>query len=251
MSEHPYHYNGKFKKQLLAGMLLLGSGSAWAVDCGREAIASYLKSGFSHEQVVRMCSGGGGEQVERVPVSGAQVESPAGTRSAPVPVERKEGASSEFQAASQHASRNVPQASGQGVSQDDLIFFSSVISADKVELSKDKLVYTDDRCLKYGPEDNNGFKEEACLITRTTIGFDGLQVVRTAKEILFIQDQELIVSGDIQREFTNLEKLGKWERRDFLAEYSKNPTEINIPTRSETNPEVIAARLKLLLSRRY
>ncbi len=206
--------------------LFAASGHAMANTCSKEDIQFYLQSGFSHEQVVRLCT--------NAPPVMQQAPAPAAPSSvAPVP-------------ATPAAVTAVPQTATDRVSRDDLVYFKTAIESDQVDLTRDTLSYKLGGCIKYGEVDDFGFKEKACVDTLTTIQLKGLQVLSAKKGIWLVQEQELIVAGDIRREVLNIDRLTPRKRKELMAHYSLQPAQLDIPVRSGIDPRDVAARLRLL-----
>ena len=209
--------------------------TAWANVCSKADIDFYLQRGFSHEQVVRLCS--------NAPVMGQKT--PAKT--SPAPAQTKPVVTPAISTTDTTTpTTDTTQPAGNMVSQSDLIYFKTAIESDQVELTPDSLSYTRSGCIKYGEEDITGFKEDACVTTRTKIERSGLKVLKAQSGIFLIRDAELIVAGKITREVLDADKLKTKKRKTFLAEYSLNPAQINIPLRSGIKPNEVAARLQAL-----
>lgn len=243
------HAKSFFSTTILLSALLTGS-TAWANACSKADIDFYLQRGFSHEQVVRLCSNAPVMMQNSAPSPGSSVPkntqqatpAPASTQAKPAPAVTTIAPPVETTA----PAITTPKPAGNVVSRGDLIYFKTAIKSDQVDLTPDTLSYLLGGCIKYGEADFNGFKEEACVNTRTTIQRKGLQVIKAQKGILLIRDQKLIVAGDIQREVLNIDKLKAKKREAFLAEYDLNPEQLNIPVRSGIDPRDVAARLQLI-----
>ncbi len=225
---------------------LLFSSAVSANACSREEIDFYLQRGFSHEQVVRLCS--------NTPVMGQDNKSPQ-TPYTQENTKKTEASDAKTIPAAEPVVpetktappvQPVPGTPRHDVSQNDIIYFKTAIQSDQVDVTPDALTYLLKGCIKYGEPDFNGFKEEACVKTRTTIRRKGLQVIKAQKEIFLIRDHALIVAGDIKREVLDLDKLKEKKRKAFLAEYELNPAQVNIPVRSGIDPRDVAARLQLI-----
>lgn len=238
-----------FSTTVLLSSLLAGS-TAWANACSKADIDFYLQRGFSHEQVVRLC---GNAPVMMQPSAPTQIsptpKTPQQATPAPASTQAKPGPAVTTNTPPVETTMPAiatPKPAGNSVSQGDLVYFKTAIKSDQVDLTPDALSYLLAGCIKYGEPDFNGFKEEACVNTRTTIKRKGLQVIKAQKGILLIRDHKLIVAGDIRREVLNADKLSAKKRKAFLAEYELNPDQLNIPVRSGINPRDVAARLQLI-----
>ena len=201
--------------------------------CERADVEYYLERGFTHEQVVRLCSE---QPLER---SNAQ---PA---TSPVD-DRDNGSSATTHMPTQQGGTPAAAGLSANVALDDQIYFKTVIEADKVDLASETLAYTRKGCIKYGEEDLNGFQETACVTVQTTLELAGLRVIRAQKGIPLVAERELVVEGKIQREILDLHRLKRSKQKAFLSEYSLSPPQINIPTRSGVDPRDVAVKLRVL-----
>lgn len=232
-------------KSLFSSTILLSSlltvSSAWANACSKADIDFYLQRGFSHEQVVKLCSNAPvmmQNTPAQNPSTGNQQITPA-----VAPVQTKPSA---VDSTATTTTITAPKPVIKETSQADIIYFKTAIESDQVELTADALSYIFSGCIKYGEEDVAGFKEEACVKTLTTIKRKGLRVIKAQKGIVLIRDHALIVAGEIKREVLDADKLKAKKRKAFLAEYALNPEQLNIPVRSGIDPHDVAARLQLI-----
>ncbi len=203
---------------LILGVILL-SQPLWAGSCNMEQIDQFLQRGFTHEQVVKLC---GNPQT-----------------SEPSPPQKNPGSSTNIP-----TQEPVTQPNS-GVNK-DTFYLQTVIDADKVEVTPEAIIYWRDKCYAYGTEGFTGFRPEACVNMRTTIKRKGLEVVRAAKAIIMIREQEMIVSGDIKQDILNPEKLKPKTLKSFNADYPSSLTEINIPVKKGIDPVKVAETLKRL-----
>jgi hypothetical protein len=200
---------------LAMGLFVVGTNSALA-NCSRSDIDHYLKSGFSHTQVVQLC---GAATKNAAPVVSAPVVAVPNTRPQAAPMVAT------------------------SPNQNESVFFKSAIEARQVDVFADKIVYTDEECIKFGLEDMMGDKEELCRDVQTTVSFAGLKVVKAHRGIPLIQERELVVQGTIKRELLKPDSIPAKFKQDFFEDFASQPSKINIPIRNRFDPEEVAQRL--------
>jgi len=200
---------------LLFGILLLNQ-PLWAGSCNMGQIDQFLQRGFTHEQVVKLCGN-------------PQTSEPSPSQTDP-----------------ESAPNQKPDTQPNSGIEKDTFYLQTVIDADKIEITPDAIIYWRDKCYAYGTEGFTGFRPEACINMRTTIQRKGLKIVRAAKGIIMIRDQEMIVSGDIKQDVLNPKKLKPKTLKNFNADYPSSLTEINIPVKKGIDPVKVAETLKRL-----
>jgi len=200
----------RYRIELVFGMILLNQ-PLWAGSCNMEQIDQFLQRGFTHEQVVKLC--------------GHPQPTTASAQDDPV------------------SATNPLSQSNDGIDK-DIFYLQTVIDADKVEVTPEAIIYWRNKCYPYGTEDFSGFRPEACVNMRITINRNRLKVVRAAKGIILIRDQEMIVSGDIKQDVLNPEKLKPKTLEAFNADYPSSLKEINIPVKKGIDPVKVAETLK-------
>lgn len=220
------------RNTLSAALLLFTASAAVAGTCSREDIDHYLNRGFTPEQVVELCGNLPAETPPPAPKPAPRVDAPP--PAAPVKGPAPAPAS--------------PPPPVVGSSQEEVFRIQHSIDADKVEVTASDLIYTRDRCHKFGQEDALGQQPTACVVTRTTISRSGLQVLEAIKGIFLLQDRVFLVKADrIKREVLNPEKIRKpRDRKLFLEEFAPNPSTIDIPLRRGFEPPEIAPALQKL-----
>lgn len=181
-------------------------------------IDQFLQRGFTHEQVVELC----GNPQTSEPSSSQQDSEPT-----PTPTQE-------------------PATQPNSEIDKDTFYLQTVIDADKVEVTPEAIIYWRDKCYAYGSEGFTGFRPEACVNMRTTINRKKLKVVRAAKAIIMIRDQEMIVSGEIKQDVLNPKKLKPKTLKSFNTDYPSSLTEINIPVKKGIDPAKVAETLKRL-----
>ncbi|MGV6858197.1 MAG: hypothetical protein ACWA5X_04420 [bacterium] len=220
----------------LAFITSYSTASMAAGSCEQSEIDHYLDRGFTPAQVVNLC----GNAAPVIPTQPSASNETVKQQ----PVESQTSAPPTFVASPSQTSTpgNRPPA----LSEEEWYEVKNAIDADDVVFENDALVYTRDRCHKFGQEDFGGFKEKACVITRTHINSKGLKILNAQTGIVLIRDPELLVSGDIKREVLNAEKLKPAVRKGFLAEYATAPDALNVPVKRGFEPPKIARLLEKL-----
>ena len=211
-----YIMNLNTRLGLIFGILLLNQ-PLWASSCNMGQIDQFLQRGFTHEQVVELC---GNPQTAEPSFSSQQDSEPTPTQE--------------------------PATQPNSEIDKDTFYLQTVIDADKVEVTPEAIIYWRDRCYAYGSEGFTGFRPEACVNMRTTINRKKLKVVRAAKAIIMIRDQEMIVSGEIKQDVLNPKKLKPKTLKSFNSDYPSSLTEINIPVKKGIDPVKVAETLKRL-----
>jgi hypothetical protein len=199
---------------LILGAMLLNQ-PLWSGSCDMEQIDQFLQRGFTHEQVVELC----------------------GNPQPATPSNEKNTASTQQSETETQSDTDIDKSA---------FYLQTVIDADKIEVTPDAITYWRDKCYAYGSEGFTGFRPEACVNMRTTIQRKGLKVVRAAKGIIMIRDQEMIVSGDIKQEVLNSEKLKPKALKAFTTDYPSSLTKTNIPVKKGIDPMDVAETLKRL-----
>ena len=200
------------------------SGSALADSCSKADIDHYLKSGFTHDQVVKLCTD------TATPQSSGNLYQSISTpnRSAPAPV----------------AAIASPSVNTGRRSSEDQVYFETVIEGNPVTLSNNQLIFERKECAVYGELDMTQIREKACVKTRTTINLKGLEVVRATKGVLLIREQELLVKGNISREYISTTGLNKYKMAAVRQQLPTQLKKFNIPIKKGIDPKTVAGKLK-------
>ena len=198
------------KRSFFALGLLFSMASVSANTCNKSDIDHYLKSGFSHAQVVQLCG--------TKPATATALVMPA---------------------KDVRPLANSPYAA----TTNNQIFFKSAIKAHKVEIAADKLVYFNNECMEFGVEDMTGEKDSLCRDVKTTIDYQGLSVIQTQTEIPLIQKSHLIMRGNISRELLQVDNIPARHKKAFFEDFATAPKTIDIPFRKGFDPKNIARRL--------
>ncbi|HHL19740.1 MAG TPA: hypothetical protein ENJ33_08390 [Thiothrix sp.] len=198
--------------------LTLYSNNTLAGSCSKNDIDHYLKSGFTHDQVVKLCE---------TPVARPAVNTPYQAPVATTP------------ATAQPYNALAP------TSQDaNQLYFETVINANPVTLSGDSLIFERKECATYGDIDMTQTRDKACVKTRTTIQLKDLQIIRAQKAILMVRKQELVVKGTITREYLDLAKHNKYKIAAIQQQLPAHPEELNIPVKKGIDPTRVVTKLK-------
>ena len=197
----------KATASLLAVFSLFFSSELLASGCSKADIDYYLQKGFTHDQVTRLCS---------IPVASAPAQAPS------------------YSATPQTSSIKVDES-----------FLTSALNARNVKLTSSQLSYNAKECDSYYPYGNYKMEEvDVCVNSNVTINFSGLQIKDSSKGLFLIKDAELILAGNINREYLNYAKIRHQERADVQRLFPTTPKEISVPVRRGFDPEEIAQRLK-------
>ena len=193
-------------------------------SCSKEDINHYLKSGFTHDQVVKLCT----DSATTQPKSNLSQPISTPPQTAPKSITSRQN-------------QSHPSSMGRT---EDQVYFSTVIEGNPVTLSNDKLIFERKECAVYGDVNLTGFRDKACLKTRTTITLKGLQVLRATKGILLLKEQELLVKGHITRDYINTSGLNKYKMISVNEQLPTHPKQLNIPIKKGIDPKILAGKLK-------
>lgn len=196
--------------------LALYAGNSLAASCSKSDVDHYLKSGFNHAQVVKLCENSG-------------VPAPANNTYRPP-------ANTGIVAAAPVA------APTQDVNQ---VYFEAALNADNVAFSGDNLAFERKECVIYGELDMTQTREKACAKTRAIIGLKGLDIVRAQKGIVLIRKQELVVKGNISREFIDFGNNNKYKVAALRKGLAIQPSELEIPLTKGIDPNQVVKKLRL------
>lgn len=222
------------RSTLATGLLLtLATSAAVAANCSREDIDHYLDRGFTPDQVIDLC-GQLAPSAADTPVAAPEA-TPAPDVVAPVAPVATPAVPVAAPAAPASRADN-------GLDDESFFTIKHALDADEVQVTDAELIYTRDRCHRFGEEDAIGQRPIACVVTRTTISRAGFEILKAVKGILLIQDRQFLVSADrIQREVLTPEKItNARERKLFLEEFSTNPKQLDIPLRRGYEPPELA-----------
>ncbi len=195
--------------------LLLASPSLLANSCSKADIDYYLQRGFSHDQVIRLCAGNATQS------STSQSTSQTNT-AAPLAMNRPQN--NELIA--------------------DRVYFETVLNAQSANLTPTYLSYTTKECIKYGEENLGGLRDKACVNSHIKVNFKGLKVIKAIKGILLIRDQEMVLQGNISREYLNYNSLSPAQQAVIRNKLPTHPNRLDFPVRKGIDPKLVAQKLK-------
>lgn len=209
----------------LSVSVLVATTDVLANSCAKADIDYYLQRGFTHNQIVRLCSTvAPNKQSQQPPLL---TNTPASTESS-------------NQAPPLATSLNRQPAS----TNEDKAYFQTVLNAKSTTLTPSSLSYVSRECVKYGEENLAGLKSKACANTKVTINFNGLRVVKAVKGIFLIRDQELILQGNIQREYLDINSMNPKKQAEVRAQLSVQPKQLDLPVLKGIDPKQVADKLK-------
>ena len=211
---------------LIAGFSFFATTNLLANSCQKADIEYYLQRGFTHDQVVRLCS-----TTNSAPT---QAATPDVSTVSAVPQYQHQNSTSLA------AQPSVPDMT----SIQDQVYFETVLIATSAKLSPESLSYVSKECVEYGDAGIAGLRSKACANTKVTLPFNGLQVVRATKGIFLFRQQELLLRGNIQREYLNLSSYSSTEQAAIRAQLPENLSQLDLPVRKGVDPRQVAARLQ-------
>jgi hypothetical protein len=187
-----------------------------ANSCTKADVDFYLQRSFTNEQIVRLCTSAPTQITNQLPAQ-AQYQ----TQYAP-PVDRQSQAIRE-----------------------DQIYLSTALDAKDVNLNSSGLSYISKECAVYSAfPNNNDLDENLCIDAKVAIDFSGLQIKKISKGIFLVKDPELIVSGNIKRDYLNLNSIRRQDRGPIQQILPTTPKEININVRNGIDPKQVADLIK-------
>lgn len=204
------------------------SSSLMANSCSKADIDYYLQRGFTHEQVIRLCADS--------PMASSQGSLSQGSAAQGV-------AASTISPNSQYA---LP---GSGATQnmaltEDRVYFETVLNAQSANLTPNSLSYTANECVEYGDVNLVGLRDKACVNSHVTVNFKGLKIIKAVKGIMLIRDQEMILQGNINREYLNFNSLKPGQQAVIRAQLPTKPNRLDLPVRKGIDPKQVATKLK-------
>jgi hypothetical protein len=225
---------------LIALCIMVFSGNALA-NCTMDKIDQYLSKGFTHAQVVTMCAGS----------SAAPVSSEAIQQQIQLEVQKQVGTqvNQKVDQRVKQQMQHVQQTGQMPTSASlDQLYFATVLKGTPVNLEEDSLSYETRECVEYGEIDITQLRDKACLPTRITIFFDGLRVISAQKAIPLIREHELIVQGNITREYLDTSRLDKYKMREVDKQLPLQISRFNIPVNDGIDPKKVQARLNRFIN---
>jgi len=199
---------------------LFSTGKIFANSCSNADITFYLQKGFTHDQVVRLCASKSSNTVARPQ---AQKPAPPTVNSGYV---------------------NPPPAKQYNTAREGQVYLEAALKASNVRLTPPILSYSSKECIEYGNKNNSDLNDEACVKSNISINLNGLRVVKATKGLFLIKDVELIVEGNIKREYVNINAIRRQDREAIMSLLPTNPRQINLPVKSGIIPSQVVEKLK-------
>ncbi len=203
---------------------LMVSSNLMANSCNKDDINYYLQKGFSHDQVVMLCSASGNQ----TSVSSAPSVStlPATSYTAPAAP------------APNYQNRQFNS---------DQVFLSTALDARNVIITPQTLSYDAKECAVHTNTPNNSdLDDETCVQSHIIISTAGLKVLKASSGLFLIKDAEMLVQANVQRKYLNLNAIRKQERSAITASLPTQATQINIPVKAGMNVKQVADKLRNL-----
>ena len=206
---------------VLAFTTFFVSTNLMANSCSKSDVDYYLQKGFTNDQVVMLCSA-------------------TTTAAKPAPVAR----------------RNIPEqnpnyptsapASNYSNNRlgEDQVFLSTALNATNVKLTPQAFTYDTKECVEYGYKNNPDLANEACVQSRISINTAGLKILKVSRGLFLIKDANLLVQGNIQREYLNFNSVRRQERSAIKSLLPTRPSRINIPVKRGIDPRQVADKLR-------
>lgn len=189
--------------------------------CARSDVDYYLSQGFTREQVVAICTGA-------IPI-------PKRSRAARITDPPQAKPSAEDGAQSRDR--------GEGDALE--AFLVSAIDGYDVRLTPKALHYSRRTCIEYGPYNEYGIKTESCPDVRYTIARMGIEVRGIGPTLFVFGNDEVIVSGTIEREILTLDRY-PLSLQTELSGYLERGEDTTIPIRDGIPRERLEAALRAL-----
>jgi hypothetical protein len=194
-------------KSLSALTIIVFSHQANAA-CSRDDVNFYLEKGFTTDQITALCS-----------------EAPAPT-------------------AVQTDSQPPPAAAP--AMDDNTLFLTRAIKAQKIDLNSESLQYTMKTCIEYGDEDLFGFTPKVCPDVTYIISLKGLEVQDAGKKYGFYGTPEIHVKSIIKRKIIGDLKDQKAEDRELILAKFEKGDKTAIPIREDFSLEEVKQVLQEL-----
>lgn len=221
----------KILASIILGLGTLFTINSFANNCSMQQIDQYLKKGFTHDQVVKLCT-----TAKPAPQQPAAPVSSNG--------DLYEGLSGK----SPKTANPTPQTSTQPANNEDQLYFATVLDASPVIVSRDKLSYESKECAVYGDMDITQMRDKACIHSRVNIPFAGLTIISAQKSIPLIRDQELMIKGNITREYIDTGNLNQYQMQAVQEQLPLIVNQLDIPVKKGINPKDVATRLNRFIN---
>ena len=178
-----------------------------ANSCSKADVDFYLQRGFTNDQVVRLCTSSG-------------------------------AAAPNTQYQQQYAAPADPKTQAL---REDQIFLSTALDVKSVQLTPAEMTYSGEECVVYSPHPNNRDMDESlCVNSRVVVKFAGASITKVSKGFFLVKDPELVINGNIKREYLNLNEIRRQERAPIQRLLPSTANTASIKVRSGIDPKKIA-----------
>lgn len=185
-------------------------------NCSKTDVTYYLKEGFKHEQIVKLCS-----SQKITPQKPAE---PSNDQLIKKEVSRPNLATKKTTA--------VPPESSAYYDNQDAIFLATAVEAYDVEVTDDAIMFKRKDCFNYGQEDWNEFQDRACPHVKYIISRKGLKIVDRDNGFFGIGATALFISGNIEANILDLDTFQEKFHEDIMETIQKNTEKLEINVRS-------------------
>jgi len=190
--------------------------------CQKEDVSFYLEKGFNHEQVIQLC---------------ANTQTKPQDTNAPVVQQQPTPAPTPTAAPMTTApiSSTVTQNNQTGFGlygHPDAIFLATAIEGYDVEVTDREIIFARKECFKYGVEDLNGFRNQACPNVRYSIARGGLRIVDRDNGIFGFGSTALYISGNITVEILDLNTFRAENQSEIQSIVEAKTDKLKINVRS-------------------
>jgi hypothetical protein len=203
----------------VVGLLFSANSNA---TCPRGDVAYYLKEGFSHEQVVQLCS-------KQKVIPPQQMDSSTSKNT------EKTVLLSNEQKRSVNTTPTIIQqreVSSINDSNQDAIFLATAVEAYDLDVTDKAIIFKRKDCFNYGQEDWNEFQDRACPNVKYIISRKDLKIVDRDNGFFGMGSTALYVSGNIEAEILDLGEFQPKHQEVIKATIQKNIEKLKINVRS-------------------
>lgn len=211
----------------MMGILFSASSNA---TCPRDDVTYYLKEGFNHEQIVKLCSKQKGTPQQQLDSSTSELTK----KTVLLSNEQKQNVN--IAPIQQH---KVPAIDDN----QDAIFLATAVEAYDVEVTDEAIIFKRKDCFNYGQEDWNEFQDRACPKVKYSISRKGLKIVDRDNGFFGMGSTALYVSGNIEAEILDLDEFQPKHQDVIKATIQKNTEKLKINIRSGMPQNKVEATL--------
>lgn len=214
---------------IIAASSLFVSTNLVASSCSKADIDYYLQKGFTHNQVVRLCA-----------IPGATTAAPS-----QVPARRVTAPVTPTSSYNNNYSNPAPVPNQQfSAAREDQVYLEAALKATNIKLTPPVLSYNAKECIEYGDKNLAELNDEACVKSKITINLKGLRIVKASKGIFLLKDTEMLLEGDIQREYLNINSIRRQDREAIQRLLPNKPRQLNLPIRNGIDPKQVSEKLQ-------